>query len=263
MRVPVTEDARETGDRTLPPAETALSRRQAVMAGLLAAAGLAVTGCAGARRSTAGLSPAWPELEPFPERPTRQRPEAEPLARTPHPVRPEPGAPSGVTRRSAWAKGRPIPSRMDRLGSVDRITVHHDGMPPATLRSSRDVAERIELIRTSHRRRGWGDIGYHFIVDPHGRIWQGRPLHWQGAHVGGQNQRNLGVLALGNFEVQTPTQAQVRALEQFIAWSMREHRVSPSRLHTHRELAPALCPGRKMQRVMNALRSRGGSLASL
>lgn len=146
---------------------------------------------------------------------------------------------------------------MDRLGSVERITVHHDGLPPVNLRSRREIAERIELIRGSHVDRGWGDIGYHYIVDPLGRVWQGRPTHFQGAHVRDHNERNLGVLALGNFERQRPTRAQVRTVARFVAEQMRRHRVPLVQVHTHRELTSTLCPGRHMQRAMNRLRSRG------
>lgn len=150
---------------------------------------------------------------------------------------------------------------MNRLDRIDRITVHHDGMPPVTLLSQRDVAARIDQIRIAHQRLGWGDIGYHYIVDPFGQVWQGRPLPWQGAHVKDQNERNLGILSLGNFEMQSPTPAQVRTLEQFLASRMQAHGVSLGAVHTHRELAPTLCPGRNMQFAMNQLRSTSFLLA--
>ncbi len=74
------------------------------------------------------------------------------------------------------------------------------------------AAGRIELIRAGHRARGWGDIGYHLIVDPLGNAWQGRPLIWQGAHVKDRNEGNIGILVVGNFEVGRPTGPQLDAL---------------------------------------------------
>lgn len=165
-----------------------------------------------------------------------------------------------VAPRSAWAQGEPIPARMDRQSPIYRITVHHDGMPPVELRSRGEVAARIELIREAHLKRGFGDIGYHYVVDPLGGVWEGRPLVYQGAHVANQNPGNLGVVALGNFESQRPTGAQLAALDAFVAYQMRRFRVGVVRLHTHRELAPTLCPGRNMQAHMVAARARGGSL---
>jgi len=150
---------------------------------------------------------------------------------------------------------------MTRLGIVSTITVHHDGMPPVRLASSRDVAARIDLIRHAHQQEGWGDIGYHFIVDPFGQVWQGRPLLYQGAHVRDHNPHNLGVLTLGNFEVQTPTRAQLASLERFLADRLAAHRVPLSRLRTHRELTPTLCPGRNLQAAMNRMRRVSPALA--
>jgi hypothetical protein len=150
---------------------------------------------------------------------------------------------------------------MDPMLPVRRITVHHDGMPPVSVRAHADVAARIEQIRMSHIERGWGDIGYHYIVDPAGRVWQGRPLTWQGAHVKDQNPGNLGVLCLGNFEMQTPTPAQLAMLDRFVSSQMHRYSVSLALVKTHREMAPTICPGRNLQRYMDQTRS-GGALAS-
>jgi len=152
---------------------------------------------------------------------------------------------------------------MDRMKPVRRLTVHHDGMPPVTLTSPRDVAARIDLIRRSHLRRGWGDIGYHYIVDPMGAVWEGRPLTWQGAHVAHQNPGNLGVLTLGNFQVQQPTPAQIATLDRFVASRMGVYHLSLPRVYTHQELAPTECPGRALQRHMTTTRRPTGRLAAL
>lgn len=241
----------------------ALTRRRAV--GLCLVAGLAAVlpGCAGGRRSrgVSGARPVWPGLDEPPDRVavTPPRPTYDPSVSRPSPT---PRAPTtGVLPRTAWARNAPIPTRMNQLGRIDRITVHHDGMPPVWLSSRRDVAARIDQIRQAHQSNGWGDIGYHYIVDPFGQVWEGRPLAYQGAHVRDQNERNLGVLALGNFEAQQPTGAQVAALERFLVERMRAYRVPVTRVHTHRELGSTLCPGRNMQLAMNRLRSGGGTLS--
>jgi N-acetyl-anhydromuramyl-L-alanine amidase AmpD len=144
------------------------------------------------------------------------------------------------------------------------VTIHHDGMPPVQLRSQRDVADRLSQIRHLHvDNQGWGDIGYHYIVDPQGRVWEGRPISWQGAHVANQNPGNVGVMCLGNFEVQAPTRAQVDALDAFVGSLSRRYSVSVSRIVTHQELAPTLCPGRNLQRHMDSTRASGGRIASL
>lgn len=169
----------------------------------------------------------------------------------------------GVIPRTSWASRGPIVSRADRMGSINRITVHHDGMNAFTSRRQADAMARIEAIRNAHVNMNWADIGYHYIIDPAGRVYEGRPLGLQGAHVRDNNERNLGIMVLGNYMDQRPTSDSVRALEEFIAQAMRTHRVSASRVYTHREFAPTACPGDSLQRSMLAMRSGSGNLAKL
>lgn len=173
--------------------------------------------------------------------------------------------PSGVTPRSAWTRaGVSRPSDIYAIGGVNRITVHHDGMPPARLSSSGDVAARIEQIRNSHvHGRGWADIGYHYVVDPNGRVWEGRNIRYQGAHVKDQNENNLGILCLGNFEVQRPSAQQLAALDRFLATQMTRYRIPMWRVKTHREVAQTECPGRNLQGYMVQTRAQGGQLTRL
>lgn len=108
---------------------------------------------------------------------------------------------------------------------------------------------------------GWADIGYHYVVDPAGRVWEARPIQLQGAHVKYNNEGNLGVMVMGNFEEQYPTSAASASLDDFVAELMRRHGVGVGRVYTHREIRPTACPGRNLQRVMESARSRGGALA--
>ena len=101
------------------------------------------------------------------------------------------------------------------------------------------------------------DDGYHFAVDRAGNVWQARPLQFQGAHVKDHNEGNIGIVALGNFEQQRPTQAQVEAVHRHAREMMVTFNVPPSRLRTHQEWAATACPGRHMQRVLVASRSSG------
>ncbi len=99
-------------------------------------------------------------------------------------------------------------------------------------------------------------------MDPQGRVWEGRPIALQGAHVKIANPRNMGILVLGNFEVERPTEQATSAVERFIVEQMRLHRVPASQIYTHRELAATACPGRNLQRLMVSARSRGGLIAN-
>jgi hypothetical protein len=50
-----------------------------------------------------------------------------------------------------------------------------------------------------------GDIGYHYIVDRSGAIWQGRRIRYQGAHArGSANNGNIGIVLLGISRTSSP-----------------------------------------------------------
>ena len=170
--------------------------------------------------------------------------------------------PSGlsVIGRRTWASRGPIVSRADRMGRVRYITVHHDGMAPFTSTLYDDAARRIEAIRHAHVAKGWADIGYHYAIDPAGRIWAARPEALQGAHVKNHNPNNLGVVMLGNFERQRPSKAATRTLDAFVTMKMDAYRVPVNKVFTHREWAPTACPGRHLQSHMQIARARGGSI---
>ncbi len=206
--------------------------------------------------------PSWPTPRRFTLEPERSI--------TPYSTKPLPSPtsggvqtalPAGVRTRASWAGGDPVPTLMDRMTPIDRLTIHHDGMTAFTSTNVAAAQTRIEAIRSAHRGRGWGDIGYHYVIDPAGRIWEGRPLGWQGAHVKDQNPGNLGICMLGNYERQRPTNQQLHTLEHFVADSMRRHAIPLGNIYTHRELAPTACPGQYLQPRLVAMRENTGALA--
>lgn len=154
------------------------------------------------------------------------------------------------------------------MNGVQRITVHHAGFA-VTARGQSDVARILEAMRRDHttnRRDGsgrpWADIGYHYLIDPSGRIWEGRPIRFQGAHVRQNNEHNLGIQVMGNFNEQRPTGEQLATLEAFLADRMRAFRVPVNRVYTHQELMPTACPGEYLQAFMDQIRTSRSRLAS-
>jgi hypothetical protein len=144
---------------------------------------------------------------------------------------------------------------------VGRITIHHDGMDAFTSTSQGDAAARLEIIRRAHvGQRGYADIGYHYIVDPGGRVWEGRSVRYQGAHVKDNNEGNVGVMCLGNFDLHRPSSAQIAALDRFVAGQMRRYNVPINRVQTHQEINPTACPGRNLQQYMVATRGNRGAM---
>jgi hypothetical protein len=143
--------------------------------------------------------------------------------------------------------------RMDKnQGGWRRITVHHSAEvhPPdldGTQASSAAAVRSIQKAHIDGKETGWGDIGYHFLVDPYGRVFQGRDLAWQGAHAKGNNNvQNIGVCLLGNFEEERPTQAALAALEKLLDDLRQQHGIARSRVLVHGDLKKTECPGRHL-----------------
>ncbi|MEM0913911.1 MAG: peptidoglycan recognition family protein [Planctomycetota bacterium] len=231
-------------------------RRNILLAGL----GLTLVGCEKAASVTGRPRPEWPSVSdtaasarytdraaasPPPQLIQRQTVSTPRLGRV------------TVLPRSAWTATGPTLGLVSPMRGVQRVTVHHEGWRPFYATDRNATANRLEIIRASHTgKRGWGDIGYHYVVDRAGRTWQARPLAYQGAHVKNRNEHNIGVLVLGNFEQQTPTNAQLAGLQATLAGLCAAHRITPARVHTHREFNPTACPGRHLQPRVNVIRDR-------
>ncbi|MGV6814820.1 MAG: peptidoglycan recognition protein family protein [Phycisphaerales bacterium] len=169
--------------------------------------------------------------------------------------------PSFVVARTKWTSAKPKRWLADPMNKVTRITVHHDAIMPRPSGSYADSVRRMNLIRKGHLNNGWADIGYHFAIDPNGRIWQARPLELQGAHVKNNNPGNLGIVVFGNYELIRPTQASLNAIDKMVAYAMGRFGVPLSRVYTHQELRSTACPGKNLQAQMLRTRATGGKLA--
>ncbi len=232
-----------------------ISRRQFAIASI----GLVAVGCTESRRIVHRRLP--PPIDP----PTRLRsydpPSTLPPRSQPQVQVPTATQPLKAIARSQWTTAKPIKARLRPLQSVKRITVHHEGWKPVWFDDVRTTAARLERIRKSHLERlHAGDIGYHLIIDRAGRVWQGRDLRYQGAHVRNHNVNNLGIMVLGNFELQRPTEVQQNALRHALLILMRHNRVPTNQVFTHQELNVTSCPGKALQAHMVSLR-RNGRLA--
>ena len=218
-------------------------------------AAMLLVGCRKAEQ-TAEVLPGtyWPHVE-RPETPAALPPvAAEPSA--PARVAANLGTPDNPIPRSQWARYGPRMSNIDPMNGINRITLHHTGMRVVDFDDFRSSTAYIDMIRASHAGKGWADIGYHYIIDRGGRVYEGRSLKYQGAHVGREhNPHNLGIMCLGNFELQQPSEAQLRTLAETVAHLRRRHKVPSGRIYTHRELSPTVCPGRYMQPRIVAMRN--------
>ena len=166
----------------------------------------------------------------------------------------------GVIPRARWARGNPDGSDLNKMiVPIKWVTIHHDGLDSPMTETSMDAsAARIEWIRCGHRGRGFSDIGYHYVIDRDGRVWEGRSLRWQGAHVSKHNEQNIGILVMGNFDIQRPSQQQLDGMQKWVSTLLKRYRLEDGRVRTHGEWpgAKTACPGKHLQAAVANIRRK-------
>mgnify|MGYP001588133450 CR=1 FL=1 len=131
-------------------------------------------------------------------------------------------------------------SNIPDYSPVDRFVIHDTGCSPTSARCNSDTVDPISVIQSMYRNhaqvRGWGDIGYHYIIDRKGNIYEGRygGNGTRGAHVyDNKNCRNfnvgtVGITILGNYgNAQVPAAA-VNALAQLVGWLSAVNNINPA-----------------------------------
>lgn len=162
-------------------------------------------------------------------------------------------APVDIEARSEWTTAPLDLTRIVPMGVINRATIHHSGLnKPFTADSWKETTKQLDAIREFHtasNQRNWADIAYHFLIDRAGRIWQGRPLAYQGAHVKNHNEHNCGIVLLGNFDLQRPSAVQLTHLELFLGYMRSLYHFGAEDIYMHGELADAGtdCPGQYLK----------------
>lgn len=137
--------------------------------------------------------------------------------------------------------------------TVTHLIVHHS----AGGNSSNDWAATVRAIWDFHvNGNGWDDIGYNYLVDPNGVIYEGRGNDVRGAHFCGTNTATMGTCMLGTFSTITPTEIAINSLEYLLAWKSCDIDADPlgQSLHApssavlnhisgHRDGCNTECPG--------------------
>lgn len=177
-----------------------------------------------------------------------------------------------IIARSAWATGTQLPRVAPAYGEVRVAFVHHTENPNGY--SAAEVPAMLRAIYVFHRDvNGWNDIGYNFVVDLFGRVFEARaggidePV--VGAHAGGYNLASTGVAVLGSFSGTPISAAAKGTLQRLLAWKLALHgvpaqgravvrvnpagavfskyparaRVSLPRIAGHRDADSTECPG--------------------
>ncbi|MCB8944828.1 MAG: N-acetylmuramoyl-L-alanine amidase [Ardenticatenaceae bacterium] len=133
---------------------------------------------------------------------------------------------------------------------LNTLVVHHSALD--YLAGPREI-QRLHILEN-----GFGDVGYHFLVDGLGQVYEGRPLNERGAHTGGYNTGTVGICLLGNFEIVQPVMAQLNSLHQ-VAVYLRDT-VGIMHLAGHRGFQPeaTVCPGVHLWPLLSDVATEAG-----
>ncbi|MFJ8229276.1 N-acetylmuramoyl-L-alanine amidase [Streptomyces sp. NPDC094448] len=221
---------------------------------------------------------------------------------------PAPGPPSTAPRpeivtRAGWKADESIsPEGPTYLpgNKVKAVTIHHTALSNNyTCAEAPAVVRGVYAYHVLGADTKWKDIGYHFLVDKCGTIYEGRkggvdrPV--VGAHAYGFNNETSGIALLGNFMDVAPTQAALNSAARVAAWKLGQYGVDPmgttvltagvpgatipalgnlkwkagdkvtrNTIHGHAHVVATECPGTKTYPLLSNIRElAGGSVSGL
>lgn len=183
-----------------------------------------------------------------------------------------------IHTRTEWGADESIRKGSPSYGRIDVGFVHHTA--GSNTYTSKDVPGIIRSIYAYHvKTLGWNDIGYNFLVDKWGRMWEGRAGGMDrpviGAHTLGYNAHSFAMSALGSYNTTAVPAAVENAYTSLFAWKLGLSHVDPMSTTTltdadgsptkvfrnvsgHRDFADpgknTECPGNALYNRIEALR---------
>jgi N-acetylmuramoyl-L-alanine amidase-like protein len=201
---------------------------------------------------------------------------------------PQPGMPPPIIPRAAWGADQVPPRAAPQYGVVQMAFVHHT--VTANNYTPDQSASIVLAIAKYHRdTNGWNDIGYNFLVDRYGQVFEGRGGGVDQAVVGAQaqgyNDQSTGVAVLGTFSDEPIPEPAMAAVAQLLGWKLSLHGVpceggltvisgggslnrygagtpvAVQRISGHRDGDATECPGNALYAQLPTLRQRAAALA--
>jgi hypothetical protein len=181
-----------------------------------------------------------------------------------------------IYSRAQWgANERLREQSRPSMGTVKAGFIHHT--VNANSYTSEQVPALLRGIYAYHTQsRGWRDIGYNYLVDRFGRIWEGRyggvgsPV--VGAHTLGYNEVSFAMSAIGNYDIAAPPQAVLSAYARLFAWKLSLYNIPAdaprvyvknrwlAAINGHRDVGQTACPGRYLYAKLPYIRTLARSV---
>ncbi|MGK5697267.1 peptidoglycan recognition protein family protein, partial [Streptomyces sp. URMC 128] len=187
-----------------------------------------------------------------------------------------------IVTRSGWGADEGLRERGFRYTKKVRAAFVHHTASGNNYRCSQSPSLIRSIYRYHVKSMGWRDIGYNFLIDKCGKIYEGRaggvakPV--LGAHTLGFNSNSMGIAVLGSYGTKKPSSAAVRAVARLAAWKLGLYGMNPRgktylksggsnlygkgkkvRLNVisgHRDGFRTECPGRELYSKLGSARAK-------
>jgi len=167
-------------------------------------------------------------------------------------------------------KGEELTWPLQYPEKVTKIVIHHTG-------TTNDLDDPMKAVRDLYYyhaiKRGWGDIGYNYIIDTSGNIYEGRSGGEGviGAHAGPGNRGSLGIAVLGNYNNSELSPETEKALTNLIAEKTKLYGIDPlgesyfrgkklPNIFGHSEIMATSCPGKNINNLLPKIRQSVANL---
>ena len=154
-----------------------------------------------------------------------------------------------IVANSTTAGGADLRLRIPH--QIRYVTLHHVGSPQP-LKPGEDPREKLRNLQTwGARDRNWWDLPYHFLIDLEGRVYEGRDYHFMGeTNTTYDPEGHFLISMIGNYDRQEPTQAQLNAIADMMAWAISRYDLPLDRIGGHYNYAETGCPGKELRKYL-------------
>jgi len=153
---------------------------------------------------------------------------------------------------------------LEYMKKVRTIVIHHT----ASVNNLDDPKTAIRNIQYYHAvKRGWGDIGYNYVIDPKGNIYEGRRggEKVEGGHAIPVNRTSIGISVMGNFQTQAVPKEVIESIVKLSRVKAEMYNLDANTqviyknnayevLQGHRDNSPTACPGENLYAAIPSLR---------
>ena len=195
------------------------------------------------------------------------------------------GLPVAVTTRAEWGANASYMSWDPEYARAGHVVVHHTAGT-----NSYSAGQSASIVRGIYYYHAvvldWGDIGYNFLVDKFGTVFEGRsgsvaaPAGTMsiGAHARGVNTGTMGISMMGDYSTVSPSDAQLSSVGKMAGWFLKRagisdvtgwaslhvwtteryqagSTISMPRILGHRDVGYTTCPGNVGYSKLGAIRA--------